>query len=60
MNGTSVRGLLVECLEAANVLAMRDKDLIPAFLNDDTDILLEDLDMDSLNMMELCIAMETC
>jgi len=50
--------MIVGALAAADVHAMRDRALAPAFLEGRRDIRFTDLDMDSLAVMELCIAIE--
>lgn len=58
MTDIEIRKLIIEALRYANVLAIRDNALVPAFLNKQADIPLAMLDMDSLAAMELCIAIE--
>jgi acyl carrier protein len=58
MTDQELRQVIVNALEYANVIAMRDKRLAPAFLDGREEVALADLDLDSLATMELCIAIE--
>lgn len=59
MSEQELRLMIAEALEYASVIAMQHKGLTAVFLDGGTDIPLEDLEMDSLATMELCIAIET-
>ncbi len=59
MTEHEIRTIIAETLEYANVIISCDNDLILMFLNERNDIPFDQLDMDSLAMMELCIAIET-
>ena len=54
MTEPQIRAMLVEALEYASVIALRDKNLIADFLAGTNEV----PDMDSLAEMELCIAIE--
>ncbi|HWH73587.1 MAG TPA: hypothetical protein VNV16_04930 [Methylibium sp.] len=58
MTEQQVRTMLVEALDAANVFAMREKQLAEGFLAGIAEVPLDTLEMDSLAEMELCIAIE--
>lgn len=60
MNAThpEIRTMLVEALEYASVYSMRHLNLTEGFLAGTKDVSFEELDMDSLAIMELCIAIE--
>lgn len=58
MTEQQVRRMLVEALEYSSVFAMREKNLTDGFLNGAAEVPLDELDMDSLAEMELCIAIE--
>jgi acyl carrier protein len=58
MTEHEVRTLIVEAMNYANVAGMRDLDMITLFLEGSEDIDFDQLGMDSLATMELCIAIE--
>lgn len=58
MTDQEIRMIIVEALDYASVFAMQDNNLQAAFLDGQQDIPLEELGMDSLAVMELCIAIE--
>ena len=58
MTEPQIRAMLVEALEYASVIALRDKNLTEAFLSGTSEVAIDVLDMDSLAEMELCIAIE--
>lgn len=58
MTDQEVRIMIAEALEYASVIAMRHKELTPVFMEGRVDISMDDLEMDSLAAMELCIAIE--
>ncbi|HEY6511328.1 MAG TPA: hypothetical protein VI032_05085 [Burkholderiaceae bacterium] len=58
MTEPQIRAMLVEALEYASVIALRDKNLTEAFLAGTNEVAIDALDMDSLAEMELCIAIE--
>lgn len=58
MTEQQVRAMLVEALDAANVFAMREKQLAEGFLAGIAEVPFDALEMDSLAEMELCIAIE--
>ena len=58
MTEQEIRTIIVEALEYANVFSTCDADIISLFLNGGKDIALNQIDMDSLATMELCIAIE--
>ncbi len=58
MTESQIRAMLVEALEYASVIALRDKNLIADFLAGTNEVPIDVLDMDSLAEMELCIAIE--
>ncbi len=58
MTAQQIRTMLVEALEYASVIALRDKNLSEDFLAGLSEVPIEILDMDSLAEMELCIAIE--
>jgi acyl carrier protein len=53
-----IRSILARELEYACLTVMRDKELMPIFMESRRDIALAELEMDSLAEMELCIAIE--
>ena len=58
MNDDQIRAMLVEALESAHVLTLREQDRKPGFLQARRDISIAELEIDSLAAMELCIAVE--
>jgi len=58
MTDQQVREMLVEALEYASVIALRDKNFGAGFLAGTSEVPIDALDMDSLAEMELCIAIE--
>ena len=58
MTEQQIRERVVEALEYANVIALRDKGLAAGFLAGSADVPLDALEMDSLAEMEVCIAIE--
>lgn len=58
MNDTTIRALIVEALDYASVYQLRHQNLADGFLIGERDVLFDDLDMDSLASMELCISIE--
>jgi acyl carrier protein len=58
MLDTELRRTLVMLLRQANIGTLRDGDLEAAFIAGTIDMAIEDLGMDSLAAMELCIGME--
>lgn len=59
MTEQDIRRIVGEALSYATVFGYAESGLAPAFLAGEADIILADLDMDSLSIMELCIAIET-
>lgn len=57
MTEQEIRQIIIEALEFANVTAIRD--IRKNILQVHEDVLFAQLDMDSLAVMELCIAIET-
>jgi acyl carrier protein len=53
-----VRRLVVAALEEANLARLRHDPRIVGFLSDGADVPMNELDMDSLDLMEFCIAIE--
>lgn len=53
-----VRRVVVEALLEANLGRLRQDPRIDGFREDGTDVHLRDLEMDSLDLMEFCIALE--
>jgi acyl carrier protein len=53
-----IRQMLVEALHEASVFGLRNNGWTDEFLAGARDVALEDLEMDSLGAMELCIAVE--
>lgn len=53
-----LRLALLEALDEASVHRMRDAVLKAAFLDGSRDVRLDELELDSLSTMELCIAVE--
>lgn len=58
MTEQEIRTFIAEALDQAGVIAMRDKKLTPILLEGRHDIPFDILDLDSLAVMELCIAIE--
>ena len=58
MNDAEIREMLVEALESASVFGLRNNGWTEEFLAGTRDVAFEDLEMDSLGAMELCIAVE--
>jgi hypothetical protein len=58
MTEQQIRAMLVDALEYASVIALRDKNLTAGFLAGTGEVPIAALDMDSLAEMELCIAIE--
>lgn len=57
MNEPDARRLIAEALDSARVHAFREQGLHDAFLGG-RDVSLDELELDSLALMELCIALE--
>jgi Phosphopantetheine attachment site len=58
MDSAQARQMLLELFEQANIFYLRNNALGPAFLAGALDLPLEQLGMDSLAEMELCIGIE--
>ena len=58
MNEPDARRLIIEALDSARVHAFRDQGLHEIFLRATRDVSLDELELDSLATMELCIALE--
>ena len=58
MNDAEIREMLVEAMHSASVFGLRNNGWTEEFLAGTRDVALEDLEMDSLGAMELCIAIE--
>lgn len=58
MSEGEIREMLVEALQSASVFGLRDNGWTEEFLAGTRDVALDDLEMDSLGAMELCIAVE--
>ena len=58
MTEQEIRTIIVEALEYANILSSDDDSGLPFFLDGSEDVFLNQLDIDSLDAMELCIALE--
>ena len=58
MSNDEIKKLLITMLDEENISELRDKSSQQAFINGELDIAFDDLDMDSLASMELCIAIE--
>ena len=58
MTEYEIRTVIVEALDYANVVGIRDHNMIPLFLEGSEDIDFNQLSIDSLATMELCIAIE--
>ena len=58
MTESDVRTIIVDALEYASVFGLRDAGLTQPFLNGEQDARLDELAIDSLAIMELCIALE--
>jgi acyl carrier protein len=58
VDSAEARQMVIELLEQANVYYLRNQELDPVFLAGELDLPLEQLGMDSLAEMELCIGIE--
>ena len=58
MHVTEARELVVELLRLANIYTLRNRSAETTFVSGEVDFTLDELDMDSLAQMELCIALE--
>lgn len=58
MTEHEIRKVIIEAMNYANVVGMRDQNMITLFLEGSEDIAFNQLGMDSLAKMELCIAIE--
>lgn len=58
MTDAEIRQMLVEALHAASVFGLRNNGWTDEFLAGARDVAFDDLEMDSLGAMELCIAVE--
>lgn len=58
MTEHEIRTVIIEAMNYANVVGMRDQNTITLFLEGSEDIAFNQLGMDSLAKMELCIAIE--
>lgn len=58
MTEREIRQMLVDAMLSASIFGVRDNGWTDAFLAGTRDILISDLEMDSLGAMELCIAVE--
>ena len=58
MTELEIRAMLVDALDSAAILAPEDENLKSVFLSGCRDISLQELELDSLAGMELCIAIE--
>ncbi len=58
MNETEARAVVAEAMAAASVHGAWDERLEASFRRGEADLPLEALELDSLNVMELCIAIE--
>ena len=54
----AIRTELLELLRGCGVFALDDQGIDQAFIRGECDIALESLEMDSLAIMEVCIALE--
>lgn len=59
MTDREIRSSLAELLRDAGIFHLRDEEVEQAFIDGSYDADLEQLDMDSLAAMELCIGLET-
>jgi acyl carrier protein len=53
-----IRRLVVTALEESNVVALRDHAGVAGYLEGRLDVAMDELEMDSLDFMEFCIAIE--
>lgn len=58
MSEPEIREMLVEALQSASVFGLRNNGWTEEFLAGTRDVAFDDLEMDSLGAMELCIAVE--
>ena len=58
MSDAEIREMLVEALHSASVFGLRNNGWTEEFLAGTRDVAFDDLEMDSLGAMELCIAVE--
>ena len=58
MTEQEIRTIIVDALEYANILSINEDSLLAFFVDGSEDVSLEQLDIDSLAAMELCIALE--
>lgn len=59
MTESEIREIVADALDYAAVPQFRGSELRAQFVSGTRDVALADLDMDSLAVMELCIALET-
>ncbi len=58
MNEQQIRTAIIDALDAAYISTFRAESARENFLNGSNDYLFEELDIDSLGMMEFCISLE--
>ena len=58
MDEKQIRTAIIDALDAAYVSTFRDEAVRENFLNGSKDYLFEELDIDSLGMMDFCISLE--
>ena len=58
MTETEIRAAVVSGLAQASAFMFRESGIQAAFLTGEADMAIEDIEMDSLSIMELCIAIE--
>jgi len=58
MTEQEIRTIIVDALEYANILSINEDSLLAFFVDGSENVSLEQLDIDSLAAMELCIALE--
>lgn len=59
MTDENVRRLLVEAINSTSIFAFKAKGFEAAFIAGESDVPISELDIDSLGITELCIAIET-
>jgi hypothetical protein len=58
MDEDELRQMLVDAIDSSTIVGLRRSGLMEGFLNGTTDIPFGALEMDSMGVMELCIAVE--
>lgn len=58
MDEKQIRTAIIDALDAAYVSTFRDESARENFLNGSKDYLFDELDIDSLGMMDFCISLE--